>query len=432
MMTDVLINRRSLAPAKKLHRRASLLLDATLGDYAWLLVFNLLLFESTLQEVFPVLSNIDEAATVLLGLAALSVIASSPLAGVSRLLFLGFAVVGVGLLGNIIFGVQHSWQAILIDIFTCIKYPIAAVASFIVLRKRSSMFGLVLLECKLLLLVMAVCAALNLFVDIGMGGEIRFGIRSFSFVFSHYTFLSIGLVGMLLLFCQDVSENRSWIILALALMCSTLRSKAIGFVAVFLFLMLSQRSKYSPYLLVALGVGAAIALSWDQIVYYYTNDGFARNELTRAAFEVAGDYAPIGTGFATFGSNITGDPRFYSPLYYEYGLSGVYGLTPNDASFVSDTFWPTVLGQFGYLGLIAYIALLVSLFLFQRKTLAGIASVSICIYLLISSTSESAFFNPSAVFLAFCAGLAVAGCLSNKSIRSSAPFSKERRLEQRR
>ncbi len=411
-MTAVLSSKRNILFEKRFNRCALCILDATLSDYAWLVVFNLLLFESTLQEIFPLLSAVDEISTILLAFAALFAIAKAPVIGALRPLCASVIMVGIGLLGNLLFGMQHSLQAILIDIFTCIKYPIAALAGFAVLRKRKSMLNLVLLECKALLLVMAVCAVLNLFSDIGMGSEIRYGIRSFSFVFSHYTFLSVGLVGILLLLCQNPFKNRIWIAIALVLMCSTLRSKAFGFVAIFLFLLISQRGKSSPYLLLTLGIGAAIAISWDQIVFYYTSDGFARNELTRAAFEVAGDYAPFGTGFATFGSNVTGEPEFYSPLYFEYGLSNVYGLTPNDASFVSDTFWPTVLGQFGYAGLLVYGALLVSLFQFQRNGLSKITAASLYIYLFISSTSESAFFNPSAVFLAFCAGLAAAGVSS--------------------
>lgn len=411
-MTVVLSKKHNILSENKLNHCVSCILNATLSDYAWLVVFNLLLFESTLQEIFPALSAIDEISTILLALAALLAIAKEPLIGALRPLCIGVVVIGIGLLGNLLFGVQHSLQAILIDIFTCIKYPIAALAAFAVLRERKAMLDLILLECKVLLLIMVVCAALNLFSDIGMGSEIRFGIRSFCFIFSHYTFLSVGLVGILLLLCQNPFKNRTWIAIALVLMCSTLRSKAFGFVAIFLFLLISQRGKSSPYLLLALGIGAAIAISWDQIVYYYTSDGFARNELTRAAFEVAGDYAPFGTGFASFGSNVTGEPEFYSPLYYEYGLSNVYGLTPNDASFVSDTFWPTVLGQFGYAGLVVYGILLASLFQYQRNGLSRITAASLYIYLFISSTSESAFFNPSAVFLAFCAGLAASGVSS--------------------
>lgn len=402
----------------------SRVLSATLGDYAWLAVLNLLLFESALQEIIPSFSYIDEISTILLTLAAINVGAKGTRLGTLRLFVLGLVVIGVGLFGNLLFGVQQSIQAILIDLFTCVKYPIAAVASFVVLRNRDSLMDLVLLECKALLVVMSACAVFNLFMDIGMGSEVRYGIRSYSFVFPHYTFLSFGLAGMLLLLCQDLPKNRLWIALALILMCATLRSKSFGFVAIFLILVFSRRSKISPYLLVTMGGIVAVVLAWDQIVYYYTSDGFARNELTRAAFEVAHDYAPIGTGFATFGSNITSEPRFYSSLYYEYGLSNVYGLTPNDASFVSDTFWPTVLGQFGYVGLAAYVAMLVTLFLFQKKCLSGIAVAALCAYLLISSTSESAFFNPSAVFLAFCSGLAAAGFQNTTSKRSCEPHPK--------
>ena len=160
---------------------------------------------------------------------------------------------------------------------------------------------------------------------------------------------------------------------------------------------------------IALGLTAVALIGMDQYINYYQSAGYARGELARQAIAVANDYFPLGTGFATYGSAVTAQIDNYSPLYYAYGLSAVWGLAPGAASFLSDTFWPTVLAQFGYFGLVAFAALLIALFAMCYKAGGGSRLPVICIfaYLLISSTSESSFFNPSAAYLAMCAGLAI-------------------------
>ena len=44
----------------------------------------------------------------------------------------------------------------------------------------------------------------------------------------------------------------------------------------------------------------------------------------------------------------------YSPVYDEYELSSVYGLSRAEPKFISDTAWPSVMGETGYAGLAAY------------------------------------------------------------------------------
>ena len=60
-------------------------------------------------------------------------------------------------------------------------------------------------------------------------------------------------------------------------------------------------------------------ISWDQISFYYlSHDDVARNILTSKSMEIAKDYFPLGTGFGTYGSYISG--VYYSSLYYKYDL----------------------------------------------------------------------------------------------------------------
>ena len=83
-------------------------------------------------------------------------------------------------------------------------------------------------------------------------------------------------------------------------------------------------------------------------------------------------------------------------------------MSPSYHDFISDTFWPMILGQCGFIGFAAFIGALV---LFVRRVLtlrenksAYAAAVFLLLYLLIASTSESAFANPLAVPFAFWIG----------------------------
>ena len=112
---------------------------------------------------------------------------------------------------------------------------------------------------------------------------------------------------------------------------------------------------------------------------------------------IAGQLFPLGSGFATFGTYMSGE--YYSPLYYEYGLNTVWGLWPSNPTFVSDSFWPAILAQFGFIGLVVLVYLLVE----TGKSIAGDAGAkgirfaafgTVPIYLLIPEhVPDASFFN---------------------------------------
>jgi O-Antigen ligase len=78
----------------------------------------------------------------------------------------------------------------------------------------------------------------------------------------------------------------------------------------------------------------------------------ARVALYQASLLVARDHFPLGAGLGRFGSWMSRTE--YSDLYHEYGLDRVYGLSPQNPVFITDTFWPQVLGELGVIGLAAY------------------------------------------------------------------------------
>lgn len=398
-------------------RRSSLLLETSVVDLALLLFLNLALFGEAIQGATG-FSYCDEIATIAVVCAAFFRFHASKnaladgMSTSSRLALVWLlVVVSTAFLGNAFCGVHASTAAILTDFLTCCKFPIALIASIYAFACSERLSALFEIEAKILLVVMTVLGIGNLFFDFGMGSEARFGIRaSFTFVFDHPTYLVFCAAGLTAFLMKDREHNMPFIVMGMLVVLLSLRSKGFAFAGVcFLLLLTFGKSNRLSVVHIALGLAAAALIGMDQYINYYQSAGYARGELARQAIAVANDYFPFGTGFATYGSAVTSQIDNYSPLYYTYGLSTVWGLAPGAASFLSDTFWPTVLAQFGYFGLTAFAALLITLFVMCYKAGGGSRLPVICIfaYLLISSTSESSFFNPSAVYLAMCAGLAI-------------------------
>lgn len=398
-------------------RRSLLFLETSVGDLALLLFLNLALFGEAIQSAMG-FSYCDEIATIAVVCAAFFRFHASKnaladgMSTSSRLALVWlFVVVSAAFLGNAFCGVHASTAAILTDFLTCCKFPIALIASIYAFACSERLSALFEIEAKILLVVMTVLGIGNLFFDFGMGSEARFGIRaSFTFVFDHPTYLVFCAAGLTAFLMKDRERNMPFIVMGMLVVLLSLRSKGFAFAAVCLLLLLTfGKSNRLSVVHIALGLTAVALIGMDQYINYYQSAGYARGELARQAIAVANDYFPLGTGFATYGSAVTAQIDNYSPLYYAYGLSTVWGLAPGAASFLSDTFWPTVLAQFGYFGLVAFAALLIALFAMCYKAGGGSRLPVICIfaYLLISSTSESSFFNPSAAYLAMCAGLAI-------------------------
>ena len=356
-------------------RRSSLLLETSMADLALLFFLNLALFGEAIQGAMG-FSYCDEIATIAVVCVAFFRFHASKNAladGMSTssrfaLVWL-LVVVSVAFLGNVFCGVHASTAAILTDFLTCCKFPIALIASIYAFACSERLSALFEIEAKILLVVMTVLGIGNLFFDFGMGSEARFGIRaSFTFVFDHPTYLVFCAVGLTAFLMKDRERNMPFIVMGMLVVLLSLRSKGFAFAGVCLLLLLTfGKSNRLSVVHIALGLAAVALIGMDQYINYYQSAGYARGELARQAIAVANDYFPLGTGFATYGSAVTAQIDNYSPLYYTYGLSTVWGLAPGAASFLSDTFWPTVLAQFGYFGLIAFAALLIALFVMCYK-----------------------------------------------------------------
>lgn len=255
--------------------------------------------------------------------------------------------------------------------------------------------------------------------------SVRYGLRSTQLMYSHPTVFvaCCVLLSMILLAVKDYARNyKVWLVAQLILMCTTLRSKAFAAaVAIVLicYFVFYRKKKFS-FRTLLLFIPLAIALGWEQIEYYFFSSiqfDSARYQLLIVSIEIAKDHFPLGSGFGTFASYYSG--LSYSPLYRIYGLTNVNGLRQGATSFVSDSFWPMVIGQTGFIGAVTFVLAIVMLFKaiqrIRKTSLAYYASAlcGIC-YLLISSVAESAFVHPLAVPIAMMIGFMLSQSERNK------------------
>ena len=144
-------------------------------------------------------------------------------------------------------------------------------------------------------------------------------------------------------------------------------------------------------------------IAGDQLEFYFTGRT-ARAALLINGFTTANTYFPLGSGFATYGTAIARD--YYSPLYVQYGFARIYGLSPNYTAFLTDSYWPAIMGEFGYFGIILVVVLIY--FVFKRILNDCDNEYSrLCVYfgigiLLISSIASSSFFACSRLIVFMC------------------------------
>lgn len=247
--------------------------------------------------------------------------------------------------------------------------------------------------------------------------ETRGGLRAVKLFYSTYTFLVGNCVLLSSVYLWLYGEKRKKVIPPLIMlafiMISTRRVKAMGAVACICLIYLlvfcgKQKLSRKSKVIVGFVVGVAVVAGIYQIISYYYLMGIesARAVLTIASPFVAIDHFPFGSGWGTYGSAFSTDP--YSPVYGMYRMAGVWGISPEYSEFISDTFWPMELAQCGIVGfaaLLALTAVLIRRILLLKTDKSIFASALLpALYLLISSSSESAFVNPISIPFAFWMG----------------------------
>ena len=247
-------------------------------------------------------------------------------------------------------------------------------------------------------------------------GQVRYGIRSAVLGYQHPTYLTGSLVFLLAIFAMFYeNKNLVYITCDLVILLFTFRAKAIvaTFIYMLLLVIIIFLKKEIKIKHVFVFIALAIGLAWKNIYFYFVqlSDCSARSIMTKTSFKVMKDYFPFGTGYATYASHEAAVN--YSPVYILYGFLENYELTLLDGgehSFFDDTFWPIIMGQTGFFGLLCYISLLLVIIKICSDTKYKniniyFSVIFVMAYLLIATTAEPAFNNSIAIPLGLVLGL---------------------------
>lgn len=284
----------------------------------------------------------------------------------ARFLLPWLIIIGTGVLSNIIWGYAGSWQAVIRDMVGFLKFPICFIAiRFLKLDNKIREYldrkGFRLI--KSIIIVIFSLGFISIFKDIGLSqsGEIRHGIYSYQFLFNHPN--SLGLVIVLLLClvdsCNDI-HNYSYIIMCVGVLILTMRTKILAFVAIYIYVKYGERwaRKYKfAFWISAIGLILLVSYGKLSIVMKWTESG--RMSFWRGAFQLARKCFPIGSGFGTFASHISG--KYVSKVYSFMHIKEIFDAQGNPTSVLGDTGYPYYIAQFGVIGIILLVRSIKSL-----------------------------------------------------------------------
>ena len=326
-------------------------------------------------------------------------------------------VVTLGLLSNFR-SKLISGTPILIDLFSMIKLQVSFIFVLCAIKnkEKKAVLSYLLPIAKLFILVVFFFGIINVFFNIGMSFDIRYGVRSYTFLFSNPGGLNATVFAAYSVVSTCIvkrGKRNFYEILALLTVVMTLRGAGIGVVAVIVSLKILNwyRKMNKPInvkRLIPVGVLAVLA-AWNQIQEYFISQISLRSLLLRNAFVVMKRYFPLGSGFATYGS----DQAFkhYSPLYREFGYNNIYMLSEDTGYVANDNYWPMMIAQFGLVGVIAYLCLLYKQFYYvmklQMPSEPKITAVALLSVMLIGSTGNAVYTSASGLLMYILLGLII-------------------------
>ena len=384
----------------------------TWKELAFLIIILSMVFYSFLEKIIPFVNYIDDVFTVIIILVAIGKFIINIKKKKEKydkndkyiVIFL-ILLIFIGLIGNIVSKYQTSLTSIIIDIISFLKLAGVYLAGLVLFNneKGEHYYTIAKYFSKIILIIITFIAIGNLVFNWGMSPKYaRFGIEPYT-LGGHPSFASAITCCCLSILLVEYKENRIWIILGLILTALTLRMKAIGYVVLMCLIIPFYKNKKEFKLrsLIVYGL-IAVLLTKDYIIAYFFDESASRGVALISSIKLALEFLPLGAGFATFGT--TGSTMNYSKAYSVLGIDDRYGFREDASSFVGDGGWATEIGQFGFLGAGMILFIIYLMYISVKKKISSnlncIPYISIFLYLLISSTSETSISSNYAVLFA--------------------------------
>ena len=195
-----------------------------------------------------------------------------------------------------------------------------------------------------------------------------------------------------------------------------------------LFKIEKRKINFKKVIILILVIGVLI-LSNKLIVstynQYFTDNNkntSARYALLKGSISIMKDYFPLGVGFSKYGTFYAAEN--YSEYYYKYNCDIVWGLMPNAIFFGTDTFWPAIFGETGFLGTVIYVIILFMIFkwldinLKLKNNFYSFWGFFVFVQAIIESSGEPIFnSSPQNILIAICLGIALSQKNENDEVK---------------
>lgn len=301
-------------------------------------------------------------------------------------------------------------SAVLIDAFLLVqRFIVGYLAVIIYLDKNDiNISDIIIKSAKFITVILFIIAIHDIiFTPFFAKSDFRYFTYSLKLMFPHSTYLAAAEVILLILLGYKNEKNNNYIYMIMATFVGimTLRSKAIGFFILYWFLYLmifAFKNKNYLYIFILGGIGCFLLVQNQFQDYFFADRYSPRAILLNDSLKLMLTHFPFGTGFGTYGSSIA--VNYYSPLYILLGYQSNDGMSQSYSAFLTDSFWPTIIGEFGIIGLIIFLIVILyflktSIKKIKQNQVAGFAMLMILAYSLITSFAESSFFNPVSLLM---------------------------------
>lgn len=315
-----------------------------------------------------------------------------------KLLLLMFLIIVVGLLGNHFFNYTNLHKFIITDIIDFMKFPFCFVAIRALdidyfLAKSFVKVGQY--PVKLMIIVVFVCGIISQFKNIGMTPNTRVwhGIHAYSFLFSHPTYFVISCIFMLSLITSfNAIHSKLYVFMILVSVLLALRTKGMVIVVIFVILKYCKSffQKHKIFYLSTIFC-ATLIVGWSKLQQYLSFNSSARESAYVNAWDILKKHFPIGSGFSTYGSFLSG--KAYSSLYIDFPIPNGFDEYGYPTPLLGDTGYPYYISQFGFIGFLLFIDMLIKVYKILTWKKFTLSSLTIFFYILFALTSESSLLN---------------------------------------
>ncbi|MBC1434928.1 hypothetical protein HB848_06215 [Listeria rocourtiae] len=386
---------------------------------AFLIAFLLSLFASLIQQLIPQVDAIDKIIAVVFAVSAIAKIAylETKQRFTLRPSDIGLLAISIifiiyCFIPNMFHQPSNTMFLQIYSMFSILKFVIVFWSGLFLFRntkfKASTLFFRRM--STTLTTIFLIIGVLNIPLHFLEPFDVRFGIETVSFGFRHpaqfaATIIVITIVHIFITWSEKGKMPYYIIFANFILVFLAGRTTSIGFyLCLILLILIFPYIKRIPIYIYAI-VGAVFYwLGSDRISNQFLGtDGEARGVLLDTSLTIASEHAPFGAGLGMFGSNAS--RLNYSPLYEQYGISRVWGLTQENPNFVTDSYWAMIIGELGYLGMFFIIVIIgYILWLLYKEIVGSTYQIKFLIFLpivyaLMTSPIDTVLVSNTSIFL---------------------------------